>query len=387
MAVHLVVHQGDVLVTVLSQPRWNREYDARPMNAATSCVLTKFVLFDAPYPLLPLTHILVTPATTAYYVQSIPQRTRKLQAHLSAQGSMQTIAQREMSPSPTFRERQRAVKAHSMPAVPSSRPRHFPSAPLALLSQPIVSQIASQTAPNPHHPRPVTRVPPPQFLTQYQTPDEKWQVTEELMAEFEREQSHAGQFSHPAGTSGVAYAGGAASSNINLHLQQSARDPAVERVRASDRASPKDSDGSSGGQITTKRQVRDKEQPPRESPKTRDRSATVTSLSSHTGEPPSAANRTPEYRGSPQYQTPMASPNERTATYTQYVPDSYQAATAQQAPSPSAPRKSSTSVTAVDSASSRLTPPATSKLASHTPPLLQAMAPRPLTAHSRARRA
>ena len=106
------------------------------------------------------------------------------------------------------------------------------------------------------------RVVHPQFLTQFQM-DEKWHVTDELLAEIDRADQQQGQLQ---GTSGVAYAGGA-SSNSNLHLL--AKDPAVERVRVSDRSSPKEFDSGA------KRQVREKEREPqnvRESPKTRERS-------------------------------------------------------------------------------------------------------------------
>ncbi|EED80512.1 predicted protein [Postia placenta Mad-698-R] len=183
-----------------------------------------------------------------------------------------------------------------------------------------------------------------------------------------------GQFSHPAGTAGVAYAGGAASSNIGSHLretvQTTAKDPAVERVRASDRASPKEDSSSSQ---SAKRPMREKDaQNIRESPRTRDRSQTVSSISSLDGH---SSQRTPEYRGSPQYQTPLASPGERSATYPQYAPEGYQVqATATQGPTPPTRKP----VPAIDATASRVTPPASSKLAasSHTPPL-QAMAARP----------
>ena len=179
--------------------------------------------------------------------------------------------------------------------------------------------------------------------------DDKWQLTEELMREFERgDELEHGQLH---GTSGIAYAGGAASSS-SLHLQHTA----VERVRAADRASPKDSDN------PAKRPVHQKEaQNARESPKARERSATMSSAISQHSDPQSLAQRTPEYRGSPPFHTPMASPGERSAAYTQYIPDSYpssQAATQAQA----------TSRKPVPAASEpnamRSTPPMTTKLAS-----------------------
>ena len=333
---------------------------------------------------------------------------------------MQNIAPREETPSPSFREKQRTIKAHSMPSVPSlgqilaqngqmmypqgqqpsptasnsshqsrrsppptsrisptagkiasqsERITDRPTSPQAPTlahahSTPIVPQLANQSLPNPHHPRPVPRGAPPAFLTQFHNPEDRWAVTEELMAEFEHFNSH------PEGTAGVAYAGGAASSAVTVKRQDSLKDPAVERVRAGDRASPKDPDGSSVGAVqVAKRQVREKErqvQATRESPKGRERSNTASSQQlageSHV--------RTPEYRGSPQYQSPMASPGERTATYSQYVQEGYQAQT--QGVVPAASRK------ATETNSTRLTPPTASKLAAntHTPPL-QVMGARP----------
>ncbi|KAI0820703.1 hypothetical protein BC628DRAFT_1329807 [Trametes gibbosa] len=347
-----------------------------------------------------------------------------------------------MTPSPSFREKQRAIKAHSMPIVPSvgqilasqngqmlypqaqqqpspttsnssqqsrdsrrtppptsrispvatksaQQPSERQSTPPPLMhahSQPIISQLPSQ-----HHPRPVNRVQQAPFLTQYQNQEENWAITEELMAEFEREHGQYG--SHPPGTAGVAYAGGAASSRVKARHESlpmppsvplsapasvtaPAKDPAVERVRATDRASPKDSDSASVGQAA-KRQVRDKEreaQGARESPKTRDRSGTVSSQ--HVSEAQGSV-RTPEYRGSPQYQTPMASPGERTAAYTQYVPESYQGPTQPSSQPPTRKPIPNVAVGAAEAAPMRLTPPATSKLANnHTPPL-QTMSMRP----------
>ncbi|TBU29180.1 hypothetical protein BD311DRAFT_661819 [Dichomitus squalens] len=339
-----------------------------------------------------------------------------------------------MTPSPSFREKQRTIKAHSMPAVPSlgqvlasqngqisamypqpqqqqpsptasnsshqsrrsppptsrispttssklaSGPAERSGSPAPPLhhahSTPVVPQLISQSLPNPHHPRPVPRAPPPPFLNQYPNSDDRWAVTEELMAEFEREH----YASHPAGIAGVAYAGGAASSNLkrhdslNVNVNAPAKDPAVERVKATDRASPKDSDGGGGAKRQMPVQVKEQSGPAgaRESPKghTRERSGTVSSAQAQQLQ---GEVRTPEYRGSPQYQTPMASPNERTAGYTQYVPENYQQGAQQ-----NVPRKPVPGAVGSDASSNRLTPPASSKLATntHTPPL-QVMGSRP----------
>ncbi|KAL6304146.1 hypothetical protein BKA93DRAFT_826126 [Sparassis latifolia] len=261
------------------------------------------------------------------------------------------------SPPPLQHTVSQPILPHMVP-LPPAAPQHSQSQ----------SSVLSRVMTDPHHPRPVNRVPPPNFISQYRTVDDEWQVTDELMAEIERAdyQAAQGQLSHPAGTSGVAYAGGAASSGAGLQHQltmnTAAKDPAVERVRATDRSSPKDQD-SSGPPAVAKRQ-------------TRDRAQTVSSqLPVHDT---NGANRTPEYRGSPQYATPMSSPNERSAGYTQYVPEGYQAGNSQ-GPTPPALRKASGQVGVVPNqvaAEPRSTPPAASKLASHTPPL-QAMTQRP----------
>lgn len=153
------------------------------------------------------------------------------------------------------------------------------------------------------------------------------------------------------GTAGVAYAGGAASnSNLSVHLQHNV----VERVRAADRASPKDSDAA-----TAKRQGRDKEAPNvRESPKTRERSST---MPSQQPDPQSVAQRTPEYRGSPPFHTPMASPGERSAAYTQYIPDSYPSSQGASQPQVSS-RKPVPAATEPNPM--RTTPPSSAKLTS-----------------------
>ncbi|CAL1701999.1 unnamed protein product [Somion occarium] len=311
-----------------------------------------------------------------------PQRNRKPQMLATAQGPMQAAAlPREASPSPSFLGQMLANSAQQgqqpSPTTSNSSHQSRRTPPPTSRISPTTAKLASGTHLNPgvrdrspqrlNSPpplihahsqpvvtRPTPRVPPPQFLTQYQPAEEKWQMTPELMADIERADQVQGQL---AGTMGVAYAGGAASS----HLQHSlaARDPAVERVRANDRSSPKD-------------RVRDKERDrdvsnARESPKTRERSQTTSSIVSPLADSQlRGQERSPDYRGSPQYQSPMASPGERTAAYAQYVPDSYQSSHSPTGPVPRKPPPANP----VDVAPSRATPPAPSKLANQTPPLL-----------------
>lgn len=304
----------------------------------------------------------------------------------------QSTLPREASPSPSFRELQRTHKSHSMPIVPSvnqilaSAPQNQQPSPTTSNSShqsrrtpPPTSRISptagkvvsggtngrdrspqrlSSPPPllhahsQPVVTRPIPRVPPPQFLTNYQTTDDKWQMTPELVADIERADQLKGQM---AGTSGLAYAGGAASSH--LHHAVSVRDPAVERIRASDRASPKE-------------RIRDKERDrdgsnSRESPKTRERSQTQSSITSPLVDPQGRGQERPsDFRGSPQYQSPMASPNERTAQYTQYIPDAYPS---QQSPTGPVTRKPPPS-NSVDVGSPRDTPPNPNKLSNQTPP-------------------
>ncbi|KAH8105441.1 hypothetical protein BXZ70DRAFT_887164 [Cristinia sonorae] len=327
---------------------------------------------------------------------------------------------REASPSPSFRERQRVLKTHSMPIVPSvsqvlnasqqqpsptatnpsrrtppptSRispvtgklasgphsstgvrdhsPERLNSPPPPLVhahSQPILPQqfVSSmqQTQPNvlAHHPRPINRGQPPSFLSQYTSAEEKWQITEELMADFERAEQQ-GQLS---GMSGVAYAGGAVSTLVHAqhNISTTARDPAVERVRATDRSSPKDSDNNAKRQITKDREPQNS----RESPKTRERSQTTSSAVAPRVEQEVVSQERPDYRASPPYQTPLTTPNERSAGYSQYIPDSYQSA--------SNPPNRKPVPTIVDSNTSRTSPPSHT-IAPGQSPSTQTTNPRP----------
>lgn len=284
-----------------------------------------------------------------------------------------TSAPREPSPSPSFRERQRALISHSIPdsyapsasqvlnnqsqqvnqqPSPTSSNSSHPSrrtpppgsriSPVATKvhntnvrdcsperrvpspsiihahSQPHLSQFVAPSTQPPsnvlaHQPRPLRG--PPQFLSQFQSSDDKWRVTDQLMAEIERaDQEHQGSLQ---GTSGVAYAGGAASAQYHS-LPASMREPLAERIRAADRASPKELDGG--------KRVREKErevQGARESPKNWERGNNTVPVAPLAGSQVRAQDRTPEYRGSPQYQGPPNPPNERPQVYSHVSTDSY----------------------------------------------------------------
>ncbi|KAI0915524.1 hypothetical protein AcV5_003721 [Taiwanofungus camphoratus] len=45
LVVHLVVHQGDILVIADLPPRWKREYNESPLKNTISYPRTKFVFF------------------------------------------------------------------------------------------------------------------------------------------------------------------------------------------------------------------------------------------------------------------------------------------------------------------------------------------------------
>lgn len=166
-------------------------------------------------------------------------------------------------------------------------------------------------------------------------------MTEQLMAEFEA--THGGGGSNPAaGTSGVAYAGGASSSTLSLNRVQSRtpppnhKDPVGDRVRANDRMSPKE--------VPQRR-----EQQRTESPQSRSYGSQHNS--------PQMQDHPAEARGSPQYHTPLGTPGEHPATsYTPYNRrESYQLPP--RASTPPAPQRRASGMSP-DALSMRATPPA-----------------------------
>jgi len=214
-------------------------------------------------------------------------------------GSMPILQPRDASPSPSLRDRPRALKAQSMPMVPSiaafaaqqgsqtqqqanptvptnnnntrrtppivtrllptpphPNPPAFQDLPERRMSPPLPPQQSlSQSNVNSHYARPVARASAGPFLNKFQNMEESWHMTEELLAEIDRADKQQAQYqsvqSHP-------YPSARGES-------PSPRAPAVERVRAlTDRTSPNNPDN---GQ-----QRRPREQAvARESPKTRDR--------------------------------------------------------------------------------------------------------------------
>ncbi|KAG6811964.1 hypothetical protein H0H92_005068 [Tricholoma furcatifolium] len=156
------------------------------------------------------------------------------------------------------------------------------------------------TQSQPHYPRPIHRGPPPQFISKYQNLEqENWEVTEELLADIERadlQQAQAQAQSNLSNNYSSAYL-------QNQAANSPPKDPAVERVRSMERASPKEPD------II---QQQRRQQAARESPKARERQPTSPTAPTFS-QPPS---QSPERRSSP-FQSVV--PNEHPTGYIQYT--------------------------------------------------------------------
>ncbi|GLB33229.1 putative thyroid hormone receptor binding protein [Lyophyllum shimeji] len=272
-----------------------------------------------------------------------PQRARRPPVHPVPQGSMHNL--RETSRSPSLRAR--TGKTHSMPIVPtamqifnaaqpSSQTQQQPSPTSSInsrrspptgvtvqrllptpphpppnvqdanqdrhVSPPLPPQHA-HNAPNPHYPRPVHRGPPPQFLAKYQNMEqESWEMTEELLAEIERaDMQHAQAQSNSANAYPAGYP-------QNQQNNASPKDPAVERVRAMERSSPKD--------LVNIQQEQRRQQAARESPKARERPQPNSPTTASFSQPPS---QTPEHQ-TPPYQGSLGASGESPASgYMQYT--------------------------------------------------------------------
>ncbi|KAJ3523359.1 hypothetical protein NM688_g8743 [Phlebia brevispora] len=283
---------------------------------------------------------------------------------------MQTnIVPRETSPSPSFRERQRAMKAHTMPIVPSVGQILAGNNPQQAMPQPSPTG-SNGSLPARRSPPTTSRISPAAAKLSsaaHMSPNSRGEHTPDRareggMSRKDCRKSNVQTNSRVSckGRRGVAYAGGAASSTLHLqHSVATVKDPAVERVRATDRSSPKEVDNS------LKRQVREKE---RDSPKTRERSQTTSSASSQLADAQPLGQRTPEYRGSPPFHTPLASPSERSAAYGQYIPDSYQQQPAS-VPPQAVPRKP-VPVLNPEATPLRTTPPGVQKIPGQPQPSL-----------------
>ena len=229
------------------------------------------------------------------------------------------------------------------------------------LSQP---NIHPQMNPQMGYPRPVNRI-APQFLNSYHAMEENWQMTDELMAEIERAdyaQALAQQPPAP-GTAGVAYAGGAQSGAVYIREAPSPhKDSVVDRVRGSGRSSPKEADTGRRPSVRAEPQrERDRDVQPSESVRARERPLPASPGSSPQGHP-QPRGMSPE-RGSPAYLPTRTSSAEGASVgdFISFKRESYQPVI----PTPPPTVRKQPNTTDV-----RTTPPAASKLASQTPPLL-----------------
>lgn len=259
-----------------------------------------------------------------------PQRPRRPQTQQLNQVTMPSLQPRDASPSPSLRERPRALKTQSMPMVPSiaalaaqqgsqtqqqcsptvptsnnnrrsspvgqvtrllptppqPNPPSFQDIPERRMSPSFSpQQTITQSNVNSHYARPVPRAPTGPFLNKFQNIDENWQMTAELLADIERADKQQAQYqsvqSHP-------YPSARGES-------PSPRGPNVERARGlTDRSSPNNPDNG---------QRRPREQAARESPKTRERQPASPLVASFAQAQPQTL--TPEGRMSPAQHSPL----------------------------------------------------------------------------------
>ncbi|KAG6840871.1 hypothetical protein C0991_003591 [Blastosporella zonata] len=217
---------------------------------------------------------------------------------------------------------------------PGSVQRLLPTPPHPPMNNQDASPDGSPALPTQHYPRPMHRNAPPQFIAKFQNLEqENWEVTEELLADIERADLQQSQAqANPSNTYSTAYL-------QNQQPSSPPKDPAVERVRAMERSSPKELD------INQQQQRR--QQAARESPKARDRQPTSPTVPTFS-QPPS---HSPERRASP-FQSGLVS-GEHPSSYIQYTRE----------PPPAIRRVSNPAPAPVDNR------PAVASLATQTPPL------------------
>ncbi|KAI0260896.1 hypothetical protein BC834DRAFT_897936, partial [Gloeopeniophorella convolvens] len=213
---------------------------------------------------------------------------------------------------------------HQMPPLPHNH------------SQPNLLQHSSnQITPALGFARPPGRAAPPQFMSL-----ESFQMTPELIAEID--QAH----SMGAGMSGVAYAGGASSGPVSRNATQFEsgslpKESTLERVRSNERQSPRES-----GESPTILQRRDTARDHDRDTWERERDRELHRRGSMKRDiPPTVPTQQPSPKveaqrtESPQYLTPLSTPGEHTASYTQYDRELRTAQSAALPPSPPASRQ------------------------------------------------
>ncbi|KAF8230448.1 hypothetical protein L208DRAFT_1400542 [Tricholoma matsutake] len=227
--------------------------------------------------------------------QSMPIVPSAIQVFAAGNQNTQPSQQSQQQPSPTSSINSRRSPPASMqvqrllPTPPQPNPMiNRDESPDRDMSPPLPPQ--HQSPPNPHYPRPINRA-PPQFLTKYQ--DINLQMND-ILAEIERtdytdvQQSQA----HVSNNSASAYPG-----YPRGQSNSPPRDPAVERVRATERSSPKEVDA---GQQR-------RQQALRESPKVRDRQQNSPTAAPFAQAP---IQQSSEQAVSTPYQNPLAPPGE-----------------------------------------------------------------------------
>ncbi|KAF8189738.1 hypothetical protein BJ912DRAFT_966295 [Pholiota molesta] len=234
-----------------------------------------------------------------------PQRARRPQTQQLTQGAMLNHAAREASPSPSLRERPRAVKALSMPMVPSIN--HFlpqpgsqdhdyqqqqqpsPTIPIpGARRSPPLGAAHSQPNVNAHYTRPSPRAPAASYPNKLHQQLEYLEMTPELLADIERadqQQYQSVQPGHPysynTGSRGDSPPSGKGGNNDR------ARGPP-------ERTSPPNPDNGQQRGWRDQQQQQQQQQLSRDSPKARDRPAASPNVfppaqgqgPSHTPEPP-----------------------------------------------------------------------------------------------------
>jgi hypothetical protein len=201
--------------------------------------------------------------------------------------------------------------------------------------------------------RPVPRTAPSQLMTM-----EPYQMTPELIAEIN--QAH----SLGAGMSGVAYAGGATSGPVSRSMQFESsslpQESTLERVRNSDRPSPREP-AAAQRRDTTRDNVRETWE--------RERDREVHRRGSMKRDPPPmmptqqpSPKLETQRTDSPQYLSALSSPGDHSASYNQFDRELRSAQAAALPPSPPGPRQNVPYIETV-----RSTPPSMAKLATQSP--------------------
>ncbi|KAF8638470.1 hypothetical protein AX17_002181 [Amanita inopinata Kibby_2008] len=229
----------------------------------------------------------------------------------SASNTTQTSLQSQQSSPPmpsTVRRSPGPGQTHRMlPTPPQPAPQLDPNQERRTSSPPMPPHLHTQPGMTTHYPRPMHNNNTVRVLDKYQ---EDWEVTDQLMEEIERADMQQLQQAQVPPHVMPQHMGPYPPSYTRDETVSPPKDPLVEKVRVTERASPKDID------LSSQRRQRDRErdqQAARESPKNRDLRQTSTSPTSAAFAAQNHAH-TPENRGSP-YHASHGSQGD----YSQYV--------------------------------------------------------------------